>query len=68
MGSGTTLIAAETTARVCLGIELNPAYVDVAVERWQRLTGKSAVLDGSGEPFGALEDVAAAAPMSPPST
>ena len=29
MGSGTTLIAAETTGRVCLGIELNPAYVDV---------------------------------------
>ena len=40
MGSGTTLIAAETTGRVCLGIELNPAYVDVAVERWQRFTGK----------------------------
>ena len=49
MGSGTTLIAAETTGRVCLGIELNPAYVDVAVERWQRFTGKAAVLDGSGE-------------------
>ena len=51
MGSGTTLIAAETTGRVCLGIELNPAYVDVAVERWQRFTGKAAVLDGSGESF-----------------
>ena len=46
MGSGTTLIAAETTGRVCLGIELNPAYVDVAVERWQRFTGKAAVLEG----------------------
>lgn len=33
MGSGTTLIAAETTGRVCLGIELNPAYVDVTVQR-----------------------------------
>jgi DNA modification methylase len=54
IGSGTTLIAAETTGRVCLGIELNPAYVDVAVERWQRFTGKAAVLDGSGEAFGAL--------------
>ncbi len=40
MGSGTTLIAAETTGRVCLGIELNPAYVDVAVERWQRFTAR----------------------------
>ena len=55
MGSGTTLIAAETTGRVCLGIELNPAYVDVAVERWQRFTGKAAVLDGSGESFDDLE-------------
>lgn len=51
MGSGTTLIAAETTGRVCLGIELNPAYVDVAVERWQQFTGKDAVLSGSGEAF-----------------
>jgi hypothetical protein len=55
MGSGTTLIAAETTGRVCLRIELNPAYVDVAVERWQRFTGKSAVLDGSGESFEGLK-------------
>jgi DNA modification methylase len=54
MGSGTTLIAAETTGRVCLGVELNPAYVDVAVERWQRFTGKSAVLEGSGEGFSDL--------------
>ena len=54
MGSGTTLIAAETTGRVCLGVELNPAYVDVAVERWQRFTGKAAMLDGSGESFADL--------------
>ena len=51
MGSGTTLIAAETTGRVCLGIELNPAYVDVAIERWQRFTGRQAVLDGDGRSF-----------------
>lgn len=51
MGSGTTLIAAETTGRVCLGIELNPAYVDVAVERWQRFTGREAILDGDGRSF-----------------
>ena len=44
MGSGTTLIAAETTGRVCLGIELNPAYVDVAVERWQRFTGQAGTM------------------------
>ena len=54
MGSGTTLIAAETTGRVCLGIELNPAYVDVAVQRWQKFTGQEAVLDGTGESFADL--------------
>ena len=54
MGSGTTLIAAETTGRVCLGIELNPAYVDVAVQRWQRFTAQQAVLDGTGESFADL--------------
>jgi DNA modification methylase len=54
MGSGTTLIAAETTGRVCYGIELNPAYVDVAVERWQQFTGQQAVLDGDGTSFAEL--------------
>jgi DNA modification methylase len=55
MGSGTTLIAAETTGRVCYGIELNPAYVDVAVERWQAFTGKQAVLEGRDMTFDALK-------------
>ena len=54
MGSGTTLIAAETTGRVCYGIELNPAYVDVAVVRWQKFTGKQAILDGGDTTFDAL--------------
>jgi DNA modification methylase len=66
MGSGTTLIAAETTGRVCLGIELNPAYVDVAVERWQRFTGKAAVLDGLGEDFDGLKDQRPSACVSAP--
>ena len=56
MGSGTTLIAAETTGRVCHGIELNPAYVDVAVERWQQFTGQMAVLDGTDQTFADLAD------------
>ena len=55
MGSGTTLIAAETTGRVCYGIELNPAYVDVAVERWQQFTGQAAVLDGDSRSFADLK-------------
>ena len=42
-GSGTTIIAAEQTARACYAIEINPAYVDVAVIRWQEFTGLDAV-------------------------
>ena len=57
MGSGTTLIAAETCQRTCLGLELNPAYVDVAVQRWQHLMGERAILDGDGADF---DSVAAA--------
>ncbi|MBK6403259.1 MAG: site-specific DNA-methyltransferase [Rhodocyclaceae bacterium] len=44
-GSGTTIIAAEQTGRCCYAIELNPAYVDVAVKRWQEFTGGGAVLE-----------------------
>jgi DNA modification methylase len=51
LGSGTTLAAAEQTGRVCHGLELDPRYVDVVVERWQGLTGQQAVLDGDGGTF-----------------
>lgn len=50
-GSGTTIIAAEMTGRCCHAIELNPAYVDVAVTRWQDFTGQKAILDGDGRTF-----------------
>jgi len=55
-GSGTTIIAAEITGRVCHAIELNPLYVDVAIKRWQAFTGEKACLEGSGSTFA---DVAA---------
>jgi len=42
LGSGSTLIAAERLGRRCFGIELDPRYVDVAVRRWERYTGKQA--------------------------
>jgi DNA modification methylase len=51
LGSGTTLAAAEVTERVCMGIELDPKYVDVIVQRWQTLAGKKATLDGDGRTF-----------------
>lgn len=50
-GSGTTIIAAETTGRSCYAIELDPAYVDVAVKRWQKFTGEEAVLENDGRTF-----------------
>lgn len=54
-GSGTTIIAAEMTGRSCHAIELNPAYVDVAVKRWQDFTGQQATLEGDGRAFAELE-------------
>lgn len=42
LGSGTTLLAAERTGRRCCGIELDPLYIDTAIERWQRMTGRKA--------------------------
>ena len=44
LGSGTALLAAERVGRRCYGVEFEPKYVDVAVLRWQRMTGKDAVL------------------------
>jgi hypothetical protein len=55
LGSGTTLAAAELTERVCYGIELDPKYADVIVERWQQLSGKEAKLDGDGRTFSAVK-------------
>jgi DNA modification methylase len=51
LGSGSTLIAAERTGRVCHGIELDPRYVDVAIRRWERHTGEHAVHAVTGEHF-----------------
>jgi tRNA G10 N-methylase Trm11 len=54
LGSGTTLIAAQTTGRACLAMELEPLYVDVAVRRWQAFTGETATLLADGRPFDAI--------------
>jgi DNA modification methylase len=64
LGSGTTLIAAETSGRVCLAAELDTRCVDVAVRRWQTFTGKDASLAADGRKF---DEVAAKrAPASDP--
>ena len=51
LGSGTTLIAAETVKRTCYSVELSPVYVDVAVRRWQAFTGEKASLLVDGRLF-----------------
>lgn len=44
LGSGSTLIACEKTNRKCFGMELDPKYCDVIVQRWEDYTGKKAIL------------------------
>jgi DNA modification methylase len=55
-GSGTTIIAAEMTGRACHALELSPAYVDVAAQRWMSFTGQQAVLEGDGRTFSEIEE------------
>ena len=50
-GSGTTIIAGEMTGRHVYAVELNPAYVDVAIKRWQDFTGRNAVHAETGSIF-----------------
>jgi DNA modification methylase len=50
-GSGSTIIAAEQSKRHCFTMELDPLYADVIIDRWQRFTGKHAVLEGTDEQF-----------------
>jgi DNA modification methylase len=51
LGSGTVLVAAEDTGRVCYGAEIYGPYVDMAVRRWQEFTGRDAVLEETGQTF-----------------
>ena len=53
-GSGTTIIAAEQVGRRAFCIEIDPHYVDVAIRRWQRTTGRDAFLESSSQSFDEL--------------
>jgi DNA modification methylase len=50
-GSGCAIIAAQMSGRRCYAVELSPAFVDVAVTRWEAFTGKQATLEGDGRSF-----------------
>ncbi len=54
LGSGTTLLACEQTKRICRGMELDPRYVDVAIKRWETMTGNHAVHEPSGKTYSEL--------------
>ena len=51
LGSGSTLMAAERSHRICFGIEIDPLYVDTIIRRWQRGTGSKAVHSETGNRF-----------------
>jgi hypothetical protein len=55
-GSGTTIMAGELTGRHIHAIELSPAYVDVAIKRWQDFTGKKATHAETGKTFDEMSD------------
>jgi DNA modification methylase len=55
-GSGSQIMAGEANGRRVFAMEISPAYVDVAVERWQAETGKDAILDGDGRTFAAVKE------------
>ena len=50
-GSGSQIMAGEANGRRVFAMEISPAYVDVAVERWQAEIGRDAILDGDGRTF-----------------
>ena len=66
MGSGTTILAAERTKRIACGIDIEPAYIDVAIRRWQALTGLEAVLAATGQSFAEVAEQRAAEAVEPP--
>lgn len=59
-GSGSTLIACETTSRRCRMLEIAPAYCDVIIQRWQNFTGQEATLDGTKKTFAQISKKQAA--------
>ena len=51
LGSGSTLMACEKTGRICYGIELEPSYIDVTIQRWQKYTNQDAIHQATGKTY-----------------
>ena len=54
LGSGTTIIACEKTRKICYGIEKDPKYCDLIIDRWQQFTGKDAIHEQSGKTYNSI--------------
>jgi DNA modification methylase len=66
VGSGTMIVAAEATGRRCRAIEIDGLYCDVAIRRWQEMTGREAILQATGDTFARVAETrAAGAPKAP---
>lgn len=59
LGSGTTLIACERGGRRCRGVELDPTYIDIAIQRWEAMTGQEAELETTADPLALPVEAAA---------
>jgi hypothetical protein len=68
LGSGTTLIAAQSVGRVCYDIEIDPIVVDVAIRRWQAFTGETARRVDGGETFDDTQKSAVVGQRTPTQT
>jgi len=55
-GSGTTIIAAEKSQRRARAMEIDPIYVDVAIRRWEKLTGGEAIHGLNGQTFAEVKE------------
>jgi DNA modification methylase len=64
-GSGSQLIAAQVEGRRCRAMEISPPFVDVAIRRWEKATGRTATLDGDGRTFAEVAAERAAEPANP---
>ncbi|GAB5504387.1 DNA modification methylase [Pyruvatibacter sp.] len=64
LGGGTTLVAAHNTRRTCVGVELDPRYVDVSLKRWIKLTGKQPIHSRTGLSFDEMAAERSSEPLS----
>jgi 16S rRNA G966 N2-methylase RsmD len=64
-GSGATILAAEKVGAIARGLEQRAYCVDVAIERWQRMTGRAATLAGDGRCFATVTESRARLQVTP---